>query len=47
MKRKWKGGKKHEAKEESSKKSTIICYECKKPGHIKAEWLKRREKKDK
>ena len=49
MKKKQKGGKKHEAKGKSSKESTIICYECKKPNHTKAECplLKKREKKDK
>ena len=47
--RKWKGGKMHEVKGDSSKESTIICYECKKSGHIKVECLlfKKREKKDK
>ena len=49
MKRKWKGDEKHEPKGDSIKESTIICYECKKSGYIKAECplLKKREKKDK
>ena len=49
MKKKWRCGKKNEAKGESSKESTIICYECKKPGHIKAECplFKKKEKKKK
>ena len=37
MKNKWRGGKKYEAKGDSSKESTIISYECKKSGHIKVE----------
>ena len=36
MKHKWRGGKKYEAKRDSSKESTIICYECKKSDYIKA-----------
>ena len=46
MKNKWRGGKNHEAKGDFNKESTIICYECKKSGHIKAECplLKKKEK---
>ena len=49
MKKKWRGGKQNVGKGESSKESTIIYYECKKPGHIKAECplLKKKEKKEK
>ena len=50
MTHKWRGGKKHEAKGDSNKESTIICYECKKPDHIKAECpllKKQKEKKEK
>ena len=49
MKRKWRGDKKHEGKGDSSKESTIICYECKKLGHIKADCplIKKKGKKDK
>ena len=49
MKNKQRGGKKHKAEGDSSKESTIICYECEKPGHIKAECslIKKRGKKDK
>ena len=49
MKRKWRCDKNNESKGESSKESTIICYECKKPGHIKVECplFKKKEKKEK
>ena len=49
MKNKWSDGKKHEAKGDSSKESTIICYEYKKAGHIKVgcPLIKKRGKKDK
>ena len=49
MKNKWRAGKRNERKRESCKESTIICYECKKLGYIKAEcpMLKKKEKKEK
>ena len=49
MKKKWRGGKRHDGKGEANKESTIICYECNKPGHMKAECplLKKKEKKEK
>ena len=48
MKRKWKGGKKQEAKGDFNKESTIICFEYKKPGHIRADCplLKKKERKE-
>ena len=48
-KKKWGGGKRNGGKGESNKESTIICYECKKSGHIKAEcpMLKKKEQKEK
>ena len=50
MKRRWKGGRKPDGKGESTNKdSTIICFECKKPGHMKADcpMLKKKGKKGK
>ena len=49
MKKKWRGGKRNKVKGEPSKEATIICYECKKSGHIKVEcpMLKKKEKKEK
>ena len=45
MKKNGEMAKKNESKGESSKKTIIICYECKKSGHIKAEcpMLKKKE----
>ena len=49
MKKKLRSGKRNEGKGEFSKESTIICYKCKNPGHIKVECplLKKKEKKEK
>ena len=37
MKKQWRGDKQNKAKWEPRKEATIICYECKKLGHIKVE----------
>ena len=37
MERKQKDGKKQEPKGDLNKETTIICFECKKPGHIRAD----------
>ena len=39
MKKKQRRGKRNEGKGDPSKETTIICYECKKPGHIEADCL--------
>ena len=38
MTKKWRGEKRHDGKGEANKESTIICYECNKPGHMKYKW---------
>ena len=48
MKKNWRGGRRNKNKGEPSKEATIICYECRKPGHMKADCplLKKKEKKE-
>ena len=47
MKKKWRGGKRHDSKGEANKELKIICYECQGMGHIAAECPNKLKKKGK
>ena len=48
MQKKWSGGNGTKANESQNKESSIICYENRKPEHMKADFsmLKKKEKKE-